>query len=122
MPRELSWQWEVKGEQGQITLFMEQVLSLQDFRAFAFMKPGSPWLHIGHGFRKFFSLACTVPELEGKVVMFVGDRGSVGTQWQCCLCSLPDRGRGGFVVSGSGGPCVYQREGAICSGKANGLA
>ena len=73
--RELSWQLDVNGEQGRITLFMEQVLSLQEFRAFAFMKPGSPWINIGHGFGKFFSLAGTVPELEGKVWMCVGDRG-----------------------------------------------
>ena len=57
--RELSWQQDVNGEQGRITLFMEQVLSLQEFQAFAFMKPGSPWLNIGHGFGKFFSLART---------------------------------------------------------------
>ena len=54
---------------------MEQVLGLQDFQAFAFTKAGSPWVQIGHGLGKFFSFTNTVPEVHGKVLMFVGDCG-----------------------------------------------
>ncbi len=55
---------------------MEQVLGLQEFKAFAFMKPSSPWVQMGHGLGKFFSMSSTIPELNGKMLMFVGDRGS----------------------------------------------
>ena len=90
--RELVWQREVKGEQGCITLFMEQVLSLQEVRAFAFMKPGLPWIYTGHGFGKFFSLAGTVPDLEGKSLCSWGTGGSTGTQLRCfCLSRICDQ-------------------------------
>jgi hypothetical protein len=71
----LAWQREVKGEDTKTKSFAEQVLVKQQFQAFAFMKPGSPWVQMGHGIGKFFAYTNTVPELEGKVLMFVGDRG-----------------------------------------------
>ncbi len=71
---ELAWQREVKGDKAKNDAFVEQVLAKQHFQAFAFMKPGSPWVHMGHGLGKFFAYTNTVPDLEGKVLMFVGDR------------------------------------------------
>ena len=73
---ELKWQRVVNGEPARNDAFMERVLGLQEFKAFAFMKSGSPWVQVGHGLGKFFSLYGTVPELDGKVLMFVGDRGA----------------------------------------------
>ena len=72
---ELQWQKHVNGEAARITAFTERVLGLQDFKAFCFMKAGSPWVQVGHGLGKFYSVYGTVPELDGKVLMFVGDRG-----------------------------------------------
>ena len=72
---ELQWQRSVNGEAAKITAFTERVLGLQEFKAFAFMKAGSPWVQVGHGFGKFYSVYGTVPELDGKILMFVGDRG-----------------------------------------------
>ena len=72
---ELQWQRVVNGETARNDAFTERVLGLQEFKAFAFMKAGSPWVQIGHGFGKFYSIYGTVPELDGKVLMFVGDRG-----------------------------------------------
>jgi hypothetical protein len=72
---ELKWQRDVNGEAAKIVAFTERVLGLQEFKAFAFMKAGSPWVQVGHGLGKFFSLYGTMPELDGKVLMFVGDRG-----------------------------------------------
>ena len=72
---ELKWQREVNGETAKIDAFIEKTISLQEFKAFAFMKAGSPWVQVGHGFGKFYSLYGMVPELDGKVLMFVGDRG-----------------------------------------------
>ena len=72
---ELLWQKAVNGEAARITPFTERVLGLQEFKAFAFMKAGSPWVQVGHGLGKFYSVYGTVPELDGKVLMFVGDRG-----------------------------------------------
>ena len=72
---ELLWQRNVNGEAARIDAFTERVLGLQEFKAFAFMTVGSPWVQIGHGIGKFFSIYGTVPELDGKAVMFVGDRG-----------------------------------------------
>lgn len=53
----------------------ERVLGLQGFKAFVFMKAGSPWVQVGHGFGKFYSVYGMVPELDGKILMFMGDRG-----------------------------------------------
>ena len=72
---ELQWQRVVNGENAKNEAFTERVLGLQEFKAFAFLRSGSPWVQLGHGFGKFFSLYGTVPELDGKVLMFVGDRG-----------------------------------------------
>ena len=72
---ELLWQKSVNGEAARIASFTERVLGLQEFKAFVFMKSGSPWVHVGHGLGKFYSVYGTVPELDGKVLMFVGDRG-----------------------------------------------
>ena len=72
---ELKWQMAVNGETAKNEAFIERVLGLQEFKAFAVMKGGSPWVQVGHGFGKFYSLYGTVPELDGKALMFVGDRG-----------------------------------------------
>jgi hypothetical protein len=40
-----------------------------------FMEPGSPWVQMEHRVGKFFAFTNKVPELEDKVLMFVGDRG-----------------------------------------------
>lgn len=73
---ELKWQREVNGETARTDAFREKMLSLLEFKAFAFMnKSGSPWVQLGHGLGKFYSLHGTVPELDGKVIMFIGDRG-----------------------------------------------
>ena len=72
---ELNWQKSVNGETAQNEAFIERVLGLQEFKAFGIMKGGSPWVQMAHGFGKFYSLYGTVPELDGKALMFVGDRG-----------------------------------------------
>ena len=72
---ELKWQKSVNGETAKNEAFVERVLALQEFKAFAIMKGGSPWVQMAHGFGKFYSLYGTVPELDGKALMFVGDRG-----------------------------------------------
>jgi hypothetical protein len=72
---ELKWQKSVNGETAKNEAFVERVLGLQEFKAFGIMKGGSPWVQMAHGFGKFYSLYGTVPELDGKALMFVGDRG-----------------------------------------------
>ena len=82
---EFKWQCLVNGETPKIQAFMERVLGLQEFKAFVFMISGLPWVQVGHGLGKLFSLFGMVPELDGKVLMFVGlweIGGGQGTQSQ----------------------------------------
>ena len=46
---ELKWQRVVNGETAKIEAFTERVLGIQEFKAYAFMKCGSPWVQVGHG-------------------------------------------------------------------------
>ncbi len=73
---ELKWQRVVNGETAKNEAFTERVLGLQELKVFAFMKGGSLYIQMGHGLAKFYSIYGTVPELDGKVLMFVGDRGA----------------------------------------------
>jgi hypothetical protein len=120
---ELKWQKTVNGEAAKIDAFTERVLGLQEFKAFAFMKSGSPWVQMGHGMGKFFSLYGTVPELDGKVLMFVGDRGwtrdPVAVQppvqntwkWATALVSTDEAALHAFVQGGLGGNGLWQAGG-----------
>ena len=47
---------------------------MQGFRAFAFMKGKSRYIYLGRSVGVFFDLGNTVVDLQGKLVMFVGDR------------------------------------------------
>ena len=47
---ELQWQRAVNGENARNEAFTERVWGLQEFKAFAFIKSGSPWVQLGHGF------------------------------------------------------------------------
>lgn len=50
---ELKWQREVNGETAKIDAFIEKTISLQEFKAFAFMKAGSPWVQVDMGLENF---------------------------------------------------------------------
>ena len=139
---ELQWQRVVNGETARNDAFTERVLGLQEFKAFAFMKAGSPWVQIGHGFGKFYSIYGNVPELDGKVLMFVGDRGwtrdpvavqpPVQNTWKwiavnvvndtdALMAAVQGDGGMGLWQSGGGEQSVGRGEGAVHFGIARGV-
>ena len=78
MGRELAWQREVKGDAAKVTAFKAQVVGLQTFRAFAFMKPKSPLMHFAHSVGQYYGFSGLSPELQDRHIAFVGDRTADG--------------------------------------------
>ena len=61
-------------EKKKVEEFGEQALGMQSFRAYAFMKGKSPVIHMGHSVGTFFNIGGMAGDIQGKVLMFVGDR------------------------------------------------
>jgi hypothetical protein len=55
--RELDWQAKIEGDINRAFAFCNQVLRQQTFRAFAFMKPKSPIIHMAHLMGTFFGIS-----------------------------------------------------------------
>jgi hypothetical protein len=74
LERELEWQARIGGDFTRTIAFKEQVLNQQVFRAFAFMKGKSPTIHMVHSIGAFFGLSGMATDVQGKQIVFVGDR------------------------------------------------
>ncbi len=54
--------------------FGEQAVGMQSFRAYTFMRGKSLIIHMGHSIRTFFDIGGMAGDLQGKVMMFVGNQ------------------------------------------------
>lgn len=76
--RELSWQRDVKGDTTKVTAFKMQVVGLQNFRAFLYMKPKSPLVQMAHSIGQYYGFSGLAPELQDRHIAFIGDRTADG--------------------------------------------
>jgi hypothetical protein len=75
--KELDWQARVGEDATKAMAFCDQALSQQTFRAFTFMKGKLPAVHMAHSVGAFFSMSGLATNVQGKQIVFVGDRGNV---------------------------------------------
>ncbi len=72
--RDLAWQREVDSNATKIGQFKEVVGGLQDFRTYAFIKPGSAFVRVVHSIMKYVAISELTQHLQGRLIGFVGDR------------------------------------------------
>ena len=72
--RNLKWQMDVDGETTKIKQFQEVAGSLQDYRTYLFIKPGSAFATVLHSPIKFVALTEGTQHLQGRFIGFVWDR------------------------------------------------
>jgi hypothetical protein len=74
MIQELAWQQSVGGETNKITQWKEGMGSLQEFKAYIFVKQGSCYVTVIHSPMKFAAISAATQHLQGRIIGFVGDR------------------------------------------------
>ena len=74
IPQELNWQQLVEGEPTKINQWKDIMGSIQDFKAYLFVKPGSCFVTVVHSPMKFAAISAATLHLQGRVIGFVGDR------------------------------------------------
>ncbi len=74
IPQELNWQRLVDGDTAKITQWKDIMGSIQDFKAYLFVKPGSCFATVVHSPMKFAAISAATSHLQGCVIGFVGDR------------------------------------------------
>ena len=74
MIQELAWQRSVGGETNKITQWKEVMGSLQEFKAYLFVKQGSCYVTVLHSPMKFAAINAATQHLQGRIIGFVGDR------------------------------------------------
>ena len=74
IPHELNWQRLVDGEPAKINQWKDIMGSIQDFKAYLFVKPGSCFATVVHSPMKFAAISSATSHLQGRVIGFVGDR------------------------------------------------
>ena len=72
--QDLECQPEVGGDAGKINQWREVMGSLQDFRAYIFIKQGSCFAMVIHSPMKFAAINTATVHLQGQVIGFVGNR------------------------------------------------
>ena len=74
IPQELNWQRLVDGDNAKINQWRDIMGSIQDFKAYLFVKPGSCFATVVHSPMKFAAISPSTSHLQGRVIGFVGDR------------------------------------------------
>ena len=74
--QELTWQRSVGGDPTKITQWKEVMGSLQEFKAYMFVKQGSCFATVVHLPMKFAAISTATMHLQGRIIGFVGDRTS----------------------------------------------
>jgi hypothetical protein len=74
MTQELAWQRSVGGETNKISQWKEVIGSLQEFKAYIFVKQGSCYVTVLHSPMKFAVISAVTQHLQGRIIGFVGDR------------------------------------------------
>lgn len=74
IPQELNWQRRVEGDPARINQWKDTMGSIQDFKAYLFVKPGSCFVTVVHSPMKFAAISAATMHLQGRVIGFVGDR------------------------------------------------
>ena len=74
MAQDLMWQRAVEGDAGKITQWKEVMGSLQEFKAYLFIKQGTCFATVLHSPMKFAAINPSTAHLQGRVIGFVGDR------------------------------------------------
>ena len=74
MPQELNWQRLVDGDPAKISQWKDIMGSIQDFKAYLFIKSGSCFVTVAHSPMKFAAISAATGHLQGRVIGFVGDR------------------------------------------------
>ena len=74
IPHELNWQRLVEGDATKIAQWRDVMGSIQDFKAYLFVKPGSCFATIVHSPMKFAAISAATSHLQGRIIGFVGDR------------------------------------------------
>jgi len=74
--QELTWQRSVGGDPTKINQWKEVMGSLQEFKAYMFVKQGSCFATVMHSPMKFAAISAATGHLQGRIIGFVGDRTS----------------------------------------------
>jgi hypothetical protein len=72
--QDLAWQRSVGGDTTKINQWKEIMGSLQDFKAYLFIKQGSCFATVVHSPLKFAAISAATQHLQGRIIGFVGDR------------------------------------------------
>jgi len=72
--QDLAWQRSVGGDTTRISQWKEVMGSLQDFKAYLFVKQGSGFATVMHSPLKFAAISAATQHLQGRIIGFVGDR------------------------------------------------
>ena len=74
MTQDLAWQRAMGGDTGKINQWKEIMGSLQEFKAYLFIKQGTCFVTVLHSPMKFAAINSSTAHLQGRVIGFVGDR------------------------------------------------
>jgi hypothetical protein len=74
--QELTWQQSVGGDPTKINQWKEVMGSLQEFKAYMFVKQGSCFATVMHLPMKFAAISAATGHLQGRIIGFVRDRTS----------------------------------------------
>jgi hypothetical protein len=74
--QELTWQWSVGGDPTKINQWKEVTGSLQEFKAYMFVKQGSCFATVMHSLMKFTAISAATGHLQGRFIGFIGGRTS----------------------------------------------
>jgi len=74
LPQELNWQRSVGGDQTKINQWKDVMGTLQDFKAYIFIRQGSCYATVMHSPMKFAAISPATTHLQGRIIGFVGDR------------------------------------------------
>jgi hypothetical protein len=74
MTQDLMWQQAVRGDTGKINQWKDVMGSLQEFKAYLFIKQGTCFATALHSPMKFAVINASTAHLQGRVIGFVGDR------------------------------------------------
>jgi hypothetical protein len=72
--RDLNWQRTVGGKRTKISQFQEVAGSLQELKAYLFIKKGSIFTTIVHSPMKFVGIKDATQHLQGQIIGFLGNR------------------------------------------------
>ena len=75
--QELTWQRSVGGDPTKINQWKEVMGSLQEFKAYMFIKQGSCFATVMHSQMKFAAISAATGHLQGRIIGFVGDRTAI---------------------------------------------